>query len=147
MERAGTKLAEVQTNMKKIIIIILLLSGIKGYSQTDTVIWYDDLKVYKIDTTVIWSDTSQAPNYLWANYHFISGNDSMYQSQFIMHDSLYNRLLPTTDLMDNGWRSSGTVKEFKLNATQIQWTPEQLRDSLILPDLKIIFGNNNVTKF
>ena len=132
--------------MKKLIIIILLLSGIKGYSQTDTVIWYDSLKVYKIDTTVIWSDTSQAPNYLWANYHFIS-SDSIYQSQFIMHDSLNNKLLPTIDLMNNGWRSSGTVKEFKLNAIQIQWTPEQLRDSLILPDLKTIFGNNNVTKF
>ena len=132
--------------MKKLIIIILLLSGIKGYSQTDTVIWYDDLKVYKIDTTVIWSDTSQAPNYLWANYHFIS-SDSIYQSQFIMHDSLDKKLLPTIDLMNNGWRSSGTVKEFKLNAIQIQWTPEQLRDSLIWPDLKTIFGNNNVTKF
>ena len=142
----GMKFHAQQTDMKKLIIIILLLSGIKAYSQTDTVIWYDDLKVYKIDTTVIWSDTSQAPNYLWANYHFISGDDSMYQSQFIMHDSLDNKLLPTIDLMNNGWRSSGTVKEFKLDSIQIGWTPEQLRDSLILPDLKTIFGNNNVTK-
>lgn len=129
--------------MKSLIIIILLFIGIKGYSQTDTIIWYDDLKVYKIDTVV--NDTSQAPNYLWANYHYIS-SDSVYQSQFIMHDNSDNRLLPTIDLMNNGWRSSGTVKEFKLNEIQIQWTPEQLRDSLILPDLKTIYGNNNVTK-
>jgi len=131
--------------MKKLIIIALLLAGIKGYPQTDTIIWYDDLKVYKIDTSVIWdTDTSQAPNYLWANYFFISGDDSIYQAQFIMHnDSTVNdTLLPTKDLMNNGWRSSGTVKEFKLNATQIEWTPEQLRDSLILPDLKTIYGNN-----
>lgn len=133
--------------MRKYILIILLLAGIKGYSQTDTIIWYDDLKVYKIDTIVLWgNDTSQAPNYLWANYHFISGNDSTYQSQFIMHDNSDNRLLPTIDLINNGWRSSGTVKEFKLNEIQIQWTPKQLRDSLILPDLKTIYGNNNVTK-
>lgn len=132
--------------MKKIFLLILLLSGIKGYSQTDTIIKYDSLIVYKIDTVILWdSDTSQAPNYLWANYHFIS-SDSVYQSQFIMYDSLNNKLLPTIDLMNNGWRSSGTVKEFKLNATQIQWTPEQLRDSLILPDLKTIHGNSNVTK-
>lgn len=140
------KLAAAQTDMKKLILIILLLSGIKGYSQTDTIIWYDSLKVYKIDTIVLYGeDTSQAPIYLWANYFFIS-SDSIYQSQFIMHDSLDNRLLPTIDLMNNGWRSSGTVKEYKLNATQIQWTPIQLRDSLIWPDLKIIFGNSNVTK-
>lgn len=135
--------------MKKIIIVILLLSGIKGYSQTDTIIKYDSLIIYKIDTSVIWgSDTSQAPNYLWANYFFISGNDSIYQAQFIMYnDTISNdRLLPTNDLANNGWRSSGTVKEFKLNATQIGWTPIQLRDSLILPDLKTIFGNNNVIK-
>ncbi len=135
--------------MKKLIIIILLFTGIKGYSQTDTIIWYDSLKVYKIDTSVIWgNDTSQSPNYLWVNYHFISGNDSVYQAQFIMHNdsTINNRLLPTIDLTNNGWRSSGTVKEFKLNAIQIQWTPIQLRDSLIWPDLKTIFGNNNVTK-
>lgn len=127
--------------MKKIILFILMLFSLVAKGQTDTIIWYDDLKVYKIDTTVIWSDISQAPNYLWVNYHFIS-SDSIYQSQFIMHDNLDNRLLPTIDLMNNGWRSSGTVKEFKLDSIQIQWTPEQLRDSLILPDLKTIFGNN-----
>ncbi len=135
--------------MKKIIIIILLFAGIKGYSQTDTIIKYDSLKVYKIDTSVIWgSDTSQAPNYLWANYHYTSGNDSIYQAQFIMHNdtTINKRLLPTNDLINNGWRSSGTVKEYKLDATKIGWTPIQLRDSLILPDLKSIYGESNVTK-
>ena len=132
--------------MKKLFTLISLLFTLQGIAQTDTVIWYDSLKVFKIDTSVIWSDTSQAPNYLWANYHFISGSDSMYQSQFIMHDSLDNRLLPTIDLMDNGWGSSGTVLKIKLNATQILWTPVQLRDSLILPDLKSIYGSSNVTK-
>lgn len=135
--------------MKKLLLFILLFTGIQAYSQTDSVITYDSLIVYKIDTSVFWgTDTSSAPNYLWANYHFISGNDSIYQAQFIMYnDTLYNdRLLLTTDLTNNGWRSSGTVKEFKLNATQILWTPLQLRDSLILPDLKLIYGNSNVIK-
>ena len=132
--------------MKKTLTIILLLFTLTSVAQTDTVIWYDSLKVFKIDTSVIWTDTSQAPNYLWANYHFISGDDSMYQSQFIMHDSLDNKLLPTIDLMNNGWSSNGTVLRIKLNATQIGWTPVQLRDSLILPDLKSIYGNSNVTK-
>ena len=131
--------------MKKILTFLFVLTFLTGFAQTDTIINYDSLKVFKIDTSVISTDTSVAPNYLWANYHFISANDSMYQSQFIMHDSLDNTLLPTIDLMNNGWRSSGTVKEFKLNSIQIGWTPEQLRDSLILPDLKSIYGNN-VTK-
>lgn len=135
--------------MKKLILLVLLFAGIRSYSQTDTTIWYDNLKTYQIDTSVIWGvDTSKSPNYLWANYHFISGNDSIYQAQFIMHnDSISNdKLLPTIDLINNGWRSSGTVKEFKLNSTQILWTPEQLRDSLIMPDLKLIYGNTNVIK-
>ena len=131
--------------MKKLLILLFTITSLTGFAQTDTIINYDSLKVFKIDTSVISTDTSVAPNYLWANYHFISANDSMYQSQFIMHDSLDNPLLPTIDLMNNGWRSSGTVKEFKLNSIQIGWTPEQLRDSLILPDLKSIYGNN-VTK-
>ena len=133
--------------MRKLLILIALIITFSATAQTDTIIWYDSLKVFKIDTSVIWNnDTSVAPNYLWANYHFISGNDSMYQSQFIMHDSLDNRLLPTIDLMNNGWSSSGTVLRIKLNTTQIGWTPVQLRDSLILPDLKSIYGNSNVTK-
>lgn len=132
--------------MKKLLTFIAFIITFSAHAQTDTVIYYNNLKVFKIDTSVIWSDTSVAPNYLWANYHFISGNDSMYQSQFIMHDSLDNRLLPTIDLMNNDWKSSGTVLRIKLNATQIEWTPEQLRDSLILPDLKTIYGNSNVTK-
>lgn len=132
--------------MRKLLILIALIITFSATAQTDTIIWYDSLKVFKIDTSVIWNnDTSVAPNYLWANYHFISGNDSMYQSQFIMHDSLDNRLLPTIDLMNNGWSSSGTVLRIKLNTTQIGWTPVQLRDSLILPDLKSIYGNSNVT--
>lgn len=132
--------------MKRLLTLFALIITISTSAQTDTVIWYDSLKVFKIDTSVIWSDTSQSPNYLWANYHFISGNDSIYQSQFIMHDSLDNRLLPTIDLINNGWSSNGTVLRIKLNATQIGWTPVQLRDSLILPDLKTIYGSSNVTK-
>ena len=133
--------------MKNLILLVLLFAGIKSYSQTDTVIPYDSLVVYKIDTSVIWgNDTSVAPNYLWANYHFISGNDSIYQAQFIMYNDSNDRLLPTIDLTNNGWRSSGTVKEFKLDSTQILWTPLQLRDSLIFPDLQLIYGNTNVIK-
>lgn len=131
--------------MKKTLILLFALTSLTGIAQTDTIINYSNLKVFKIDNSVIWNvDTSQAPNYLWANYHFISGNDSMYQSQFIMHDSLDNELLPTIDLMNNEWGSSGTVLRIKLDSTQIGWTPEQLRDSLILPDLRSIYPN--VTK-
>lgn len=133
--------------MKKLLTLIALIVTLSANAQTDTVIWYDSLKVFKIDTSVIWdSDTSVAPNYLWANYHYISGDDSMYQSQFIMHDSLDKKLLPTIDLINNGWSSSGTVLRIKLNPTQMGWTPVQLRDSLILPDLKSIYGSSNVTK-
>ena len=132
--------------MKRLFTLIFLLFTLQGIAQTDTVIWYDSLKVFKIDTSVIWNDTSVSPNYLWANYHFISGSDSMYQSQFIMYDSLDNKLLHTVDLMNNGWSSSGTVLRIKLDATQIEWTPVQLRDSLILPDLKSIYGSSNVIK-
>ncbi len=130
--------------MRKLITLLSVLFTLSVSAQTDTIIKYDSLKVFRIDTSVVYSDTSVAPNYLWANYHFISGNDSLYQSQFIMHDSLDNKLLPT--LMDSTWSSSGTVLRIKLDSTQILWTPEQLRDSLILPSLKLIYGNSNVTK-
>lgn len=132
--------------MKNILTIIALLFTLQASAQTDTIIYYEDLKVFEIDTSVVYSDTSEAPNYLWANYHFISGDDSLYQSQFIMHDDGDNWLLPTIGLMDNGWSSSGTVLRIKLDSIQLGWTPEQLRDSLILPSLKEVYGSSNVTK-
>lgn len=133
--------------MKKTLILFCLLVALNfsANSQIDTVKWYDNLKVFKITSIIHYGeDSSLTNNFLWANYHLVT-SDSTYQSQFIMHDNTDNRLLPTTELINNGWRSSGTVKEFELNSIQMNWSDIQLRDSLILPELEGIFGEINVT--
>jgi len=131
--------------MKKIILLAFLFVGIKGYSQTDSVIYYTDSLVYRIDTTIIaGNDTiTSDSNFVRHNYHYIAA-DSTYEDQFVIIDSIGKVLVPIQAL--TGYSSSGTVLRKNLNATQMGWTPEQLRDSLILPDLKLIYGNSNVTK-
>ncbi len=132
--------------MKKIILFILLLSG-TAQAQTDSVIYYTDSSVYRIDAIIIAGDdtiTSDS-NFVRHNYHYIAP-DSTYEDQFVIIDSTGKVLVPIQALIDIGYSSSGTVKRLKLNATQMSWTPLQLRDSLILPDLKAIYGNSNVTK-
>ena len=130
--------------MKKIIFFILLLSGT---AQAQTVAYYEDSLIWRIDTAIVTEDdtiTSDS-NYVRHNYHYIA-SDSTYEDQFVIIDSTGKVLVPIQALMDIGYSSSGTVKRLKLNATQMSWTPLQLRDSLILPDLKAIYGNSNVTK-
>jgi len=106
--------------------------------------WYG-LKAFKINSVIHYNnDSSQSPNYLWVSYHLIV--DSIYQPQFIMNDSLNNRILPTKELLNSNWRSSGTVKEYKLNSDQMGWSDIQLRDSLVYPNLENIFGTGNVIK-
>lgn len=141
------KFHEARINMKKSILLALTLYALNGYAQTDSVIYYSDSLVYRIDTTIIAGDDTIATdsNFVQHNYHYIA-SDSTYEDQFVIIDSLGKVLVPIQALIDKGYSSSGTVKRLKLNVTQIGWTPEQLRDSLILPDLKSIYGTSNVTK-
>ena len=129
--------------MKKIILLVLLFAGINSYSQTVT--YYTDSLVYSIDTTIIAGDDTIISGYVQHNYHYINP-DSIYEDQFVIVDSLGNLLVPIQALIDKGYSSSGTVKRLKLDSTQILWTPLQLRDSLIFPDLQLIYGNTNVIK-
>lgn len=133
--------------MKKIILFILLISGFTAQGQSDSVTRYTDSLVYRIDTTIIAGTDIIASdsNYIRHNYHYI-GSDSTYEDQFVIIDSLGKVLVPVQLLMDTGFSSSGTVYRLKLNATQVGWTPEQLRDSLILPLIKGIYGSTNVIK-
>ena len=129
--------------MKTLLTLIALIVTLSASAQTN----YTDSLVYRIDTTIIAGDdtiTSDS-NYVRHNYHFIN-SDSLYEDQFVIIDSTGKVLVPIQALIDTGFRSSGTVYDIKLNATQIGWTPVQLRDSLILPNLKTVYGNSNVTK-
>ena len=132
--------------MRKLLFICLMIGGV-AQAQTDSVIYYADSLVYRIDATIIaGSDTiTSDSNYVRHNYHFIAA-DSTYEDQFVIIDSLGRVLAPIQALIDSGYCSSGTVNKKKLDATQIGWTIEQLRDSLILPDLRSIYGTSNVIK-
>ena len=136
--------------MKKLFTIIFLLVSLGVMAQVDTVIHYSDLQVYRIDTSIIWGTdtTTSGSNIVYQNYHYIEKiNDSTfnYQSQFVIFDSLGVELLPNLDLIGNGWRSSGTVKEFTIDSAKAAQTPDSLRTLYILLDLELIYGNN-VTK-
>lgn len=133
--------------MKKALILLFALISLTGMAQTDSIINYSDSLVYKIDTTVIAGDDTITTDSIFVrhNYHYINA-DSIYEDQFVIIDSLGKVLVPIQALMDTGFSASGTTLRIKLTATQIVWTPEQLRDSLIWPILKDIYGNSNVTK-
>lgn len=125
--------------MKKIIILLIfILTTFNGYAQD-----------FRIDTAVTFSGgiVSQPPNYIRQNCHIvIKTNDStwVYEPQFFTEDSLGHQLLPNDDL--TGWRSRGTVIRFDVDSIQAELTPDSLRTLFILPDLKAIYGTNNVTK-
>lgn len=132
--------------MKKIILFALILFSFTAKSQTDSLIWYKDTVIqWKIDTAATWGDDSisQPPNYLRLWYSYIDV-DSIIQFQFIFTDSLGNWKLPIWDLINNGWRSNGTVLRIKGTSEQINWTPIQIKDSLYLPSVINTFGENNV---
>ncbi len=133
--------------MKILLILLSFIITLSANAQSDTVINYTDSLVYRIDTTIIAGDdtiTSDS-NFVRHNYHGIN-TDSIYEDQFVIIDSTGRVLYPIQALMDTGFGSSGTTYPIKLNATQIGWTPEALRDSLILPIIKSIYGSSNVTK-
>ena len=136
--------------MKNLLLIILLISGFAAQAQTDTVIYYGDtINIWRIDTAVVTNtDTiSSDSNYVVQFYHYTrkdSINSFNYQPQFVIMDSLGNRILDNVDLQNVGWRASGTVMEFQIDSNLAKLTPIQLRDSLILPILKSVYGAGNV---
>lgn len=124
--------------MKKAILFVFILAGLNGYAQD-----FKILKPIKFARGII----STPPNYIKQNYHLVTRlNDTVwvYQSQFITYNSSNKRLLPNDDL--TGWRSSKTVKEFTITPAQAELPPDSLRMLFIFPDLKGIYGNNNVIK-
>lgn len=140
--------------MKKILIFFILISTLSVSAQTDSVVYYDSLKVYRIDTAIIYGqgtgiDTvTSDSNFVWCYYHYIqtTSDSFLYQPQFVIYDSLNNKLLPNVDMGNNGWRSSGTVKEWYIDSAKAAQTPDSLRTFYILPNLQSIYGSSNVTK-
>ena len=132
--------------MKTLLTLLAFIVTLSASAQTDSVINYTDLLVYRIDTTIIVGDdtiTSDS-SFVRHNYHFINP-DSVYEDQFVIIDSTGRVLIPIQAMADT-LSSNGTVHRIKLNAIQVGWTPEQLRDSLIYPIYQLIFGSSNVTK-
>lgn len=137
--------------MKKILTLLAFIVTLSANAQTDSVVYYDSLKIYRIDTAIIYgTDTvTSDSNYVWQYYHYTrKDNDTTfnYQPQFVIYDSLNNKLLPNVDLSNNGWRSSGTVKETYIDSAKAAQTPDSLRTFYILPIMQSIYGSSNVTK-
>ncbi|MGR3178863.1 MAG: hypothetical protein ACUZ8E_12490 [Candidatus Anammoxibacter sp.] len=125
--------------MKKIIFFILLLSGT---AQAQTVDYYEDSLVWRIDTAIVTEDdtiTSDS-SYVQHKYSFIAA-DSIYEDQFVIVDSTGKEIVNVKILKDNGCSSSGTVFRKKLTPTQMGWTPKEQRDSIWLPIFKLIDSN------
>jgi len=136
--------------MKNLLILIISLCGFVAQAQTDTVIYYGDTtNVWRVDTNITTdADTiTSDSNYVVQFYHYVrkdSVNSFVYQPQFVIMDSSDNRILANIDLQNNGWRSRGTVIELTIDSNLAKLTPVQLRDSLILPLFKDIYGATNV---
>lgn len=136
--------------MKKLFTIIVLLFSLSASAQIDTIIYYTDFKPFRVDTSIIWGNdtTTSDSNMVHQYYHYIqtTGDSFLYQPQFVIYDSSGTKLLPNRDLMNNGWRSSGTVKEWYIDSAKAAQTPDSLINFYILPDLKSVYGNSNVIK-
>jgi len=125
--------------MKGILILLITLFSLNASAQIDSFIYNaphlgeDTLIAYRIDTTVTGGSTDS--NMVWVSYHYIetTGDSFLYQPQFIMHDSTNGQILPNTDLMDNGWRASGTVLDTYIDSAKAAQTPDSLRRFYILP--------------
>ena len=138
--------------MKKLLTLLALIAMLSVNAQTDTVIYSaphlgsDTLIAYRIDTAV--TGGSSDSNMVWVSYHYIetTGDSFLYQPQFIVYDSLNKQVLPNVDLSNNGWRSSGTVKETYIDSAKAAQTPDSLRTFYILPIMQSIYGSSNVTK-
>ena len=135
--------------MKKLLTLFLLLTALTVTAQTDSVI-YDSVQVYMINAPIHYgTDTvTSDSNYVWCYYHYIKKGESdyIYQPQFFIRDSLNRELTPNIDLMNTGWRSSGTVKEWHIDSVKAAQSPDSLRTFYVLPELKSIYGSSNVTK-
>lgn len=138
--------------MKKLLTLLAFIVTLSASAQTDSVIYNaphpdsDTLIAYRIDTTV--TGGSSDSNMVWVSYHYIqtTGDSFLYQPQFIVYDSLNKQVLPNVDLSNNGWRSSGTVKETYIDSAKAVQTPDSLRTFYILPIMQSIYGSSNVTK-
>lgn len=138
--------------MKKLLTLLGLLFTLTANAQVDTIIYNaphpgsDTLIAYRIDTTV--TGGSSDSNMVWVSYFYIQTTDDsfLYQPQFIVYDSLNKQILPNVDLINNGWRSSGTVKEWYIDSAKAAQTPDSLINFYILPDLKSVYGNSNVIR-
>ena len=138
--------------MKKLLTFICLLFALSASAQIDTIIYnaphpgMDTLIAYRIDTLV--TGGSSDSNMVWVSYHYIDTSDGnfLYQPQIFICDSLNNPILPNVDLMNAGWRASGTVFEWYIDSAMAAQTPDSLRTFYILPIMNTIFGSNNVIK-
>lgn len=138
--------------MKKLLILLACIITLSASAQIDTVIYNaphlgsDTLIAYRIDTTV--TGGSKDSNMIWVSYFYIqtTGDSFLYQPQFIFYDSLNFQILPNVDLINNGWRASGTVKDTYIDSAKAAQTPDSLRRFYILPIMKSVFGATNVTE-
>ena len=138
--------------MKKLLTLLALIITLSASAQIDTVIYNapnpgsDTLIAYRIDTLV--TGGSSDSNMVWVSYHYIqtTGDSFLYQPQFIFYDSLNKQVLPNVDLMNAGWRASGTVKEWYIDSAMAAQTPDSLRTFYVLPELQSIYGSSNVIK-
>lgn len=138
--------------MKNILTLLAFIITLSASAQIDIFIYnaphpgMDTLIAYRIDTVVIGG--SNDSNMVWVSYHYTetTGDSFSYQPQIIMYDSLNLPILPNVDLMNNGWRSNGTVKEWYIDSAKAAQTPDSLRTFYVLPDLQSIYGSSNVIK-
>jgi len=127
--------------MKKILTLFALIITFSASAQTDTIIYYNDSNIYRIDTTVYFgtTDSNIAPSYVRFNYHYISP-DSIWESQLIVIDSTGKYLVPISVLVNNGAGASGTTWFAKLDSASVLKTPLELCDSLFLPKYQLYIG-------
>ena len=130
--------------MKILLTLFAIVISFSANAQIDTFIYNephpdsDTLIAYQIDSKV--TGGSNDSNMVWVSYHYIetTGDSFLYQPQFIFYDSANVQILPNVDLEANGWRSSGTVKQWYIDSDKAAQTPDSLRTFYVLPDLKTI---------
>lgn len=148
MELVGMVYLQRIRNMKRLLTLFALFVTLTATAQVDTVIYYTDFKPFRVDTSIIWGNdtTTSDSNMVHQYYHYIqtTGDSFLYQPQFVIYDSSGTELLPNRDLMNNGWRSSGTVKRWYIDSAMAAQAPDSLINFYVLPNLKLIFGSDNV---
>ena len=139
--------------MKKLFTLIIVLFSLTVSAQVDTFIYNaphpgsDTLIAYQIDATV--TGGSNDSNMVWVSYHYIDTTDGLflYQPQFIFYDSANVQILPSVDMMNEGWGASGTrLDNVYIDSAMAAQTPDSLRTFYVLPIMQSIYGSSNVTK-